>query len=109
VLDLAVDKVGEWSGRGIHYFGAMIDLRRQLELVSIKLLCFGARTDVWASGMQCESSLGLQAYLLSSPQPGRKPQFGIFEYAPPETIGTVADQEQYHQNWRGKEALDDPE
>ena len=62
-------------------------------------MCFGARKDVWASGMQRDMGAGLSAYLLSAEGEGRKPEQSIFDYAPPETIGTVDEQQKYAENW----------
>ncbi len=98
-LELQLENVGRFYHESHSYFDALIDLRKELELLQIKVLCFGARKDVWASGMQRDMGAGLVAYLLSVEGEGRKPEQSIFDYAPPETIGTVDEQREYHEDW----------
>ncbi|MDQ3798973.1 MAG: hypothetical protein M3384_05950 [Acidobacteriota bacterium] len=98
-LELHIENVGSFSGESHNYFDALINLRKELEPLQIKILCFGARRDVWASGMQRDMGAGLTAYLLSAKAEGRKPEQSIFDYAPPETIGTVDEQRKYSENW----------
>jgi hypothetical protein len=57
------------------------------------------RRDVWVSGMGRDMGIGLQAYLLSDPAEGRRPLRSIFDPAPPDTIGTVAEQREYSDQW----------
>lgn len=38
-------------------------------------------------------------YELTIGKPGRPPLVGLFEPAPPEKVGTVADQDAYNQRW----------
>jgi hypothetical protein len=98
-LEVQIQNVGSFSTESHNYFEAFINLRRELELLQIKVLCFGARKDVWASGMQRDMGAGLSAYLLSAKGEGRKPEQSIFDYAPPETIGTVGEQQKYAESW----------
>lgn len=102
-LRIHIEGVGYFTGKGNDYFSQLADVRSQLEQLGIKVLCFGARTDVWASGLQRDMGLGYRAYLLSADVPGRKPAQCIFDYSPPEKIGTVEEQRQYHEVWsRGR-------
>lgn len=98
-LELQIENSGHFYHESHSYFDALIDLRKELEPLQIKVLCFGARKDVWASGMQRDMGAGLVAYLLSAKAEGRKPEQSIFDYAPPETIGTVDEQHKYHEDW----------
>ena len=98
-LELQLDKVGHFYQESHNYFDALIDLRKELEPLQIKVLCFGARKDVWASGMQRDMGAGLTAYLLSAKVEGRKPEQSSFDYAPAETIGTVNEQRKYNDDW----------
>ena len=98
-LELQIENVGSFSQESHSYFDALIDLRKELEPLQIKVLCFGARKDVWASGMQRDMGAGLSAYLLSAEGEGRKPEQSIFDYALPETIGTIDEQREFAENW----------
>jgi hypothetical protein len=80
---------------GVGLFSVRWELRRQLEPLGVRVLCFGARRDTWASGMQRDMGSGSFAYLLSYPRKDLKPMQHIFDYAPPETIGTVDEQRAY--------------
>jgi hypothetical protein len=98
-LELQLEKVRRFYHESHSYFDALIELRKEFEPLQIKVLCYGARKDVWASGMQRDMGAGLTAYLLSAKGEGRKPEQSIFDYAPPETIGTVDEQRKYHEDW----------
>jgi hypothetical protein len=98
-LELGIAGVGNFHKESSNYFDALIALRKELESLDIKLLCFGARKDVWASGMQRDMGAGLMAYLLSANGEGRKPEQSIFDFAPPETVGTVNEQREYADAW----------
>jgi hypothetical protein len=87
-------------------FAALRLIRSQFEADGIRLCCAGARRDVWASGMQRDMGQGLTAYVLSFPRTARRPPVvDIFEPALPELVGTIADQEQFYQQW-SKSPLD---
>lgn len=97
-LELQIENGGNFSQESNDYFGALIKMRGQLEPHRIKLLCWGARKDVWASGMQRDMGAGLIAYHLVKSD-GCPSQQSIFDYAPPETIGSVDEQRQYAEAW----------
>lgn len=97
-LDLQIENVGDFFQETDNYFDALLNLRKKLEPLQIKILCWGARKDVWASGMQRDMGAGLTAYLLSEGE-GRKPEQSIFDYAAPETIGTVTEQRAFADKW----------
>jgi hypothetical protein len=101
-LELSSGAAGEFAAEAHNYFDALIRLRDELEPLGIKLLCFGARRDAWASGMQRDMGAGLKAYLLSSPDRTKLVQQSIFDYAPPETIGTTREQREFAEDWASK-------
>lgn len=98
-IELTIDSVGTVKAEAHNYFDALIILRRQCETEGLLILCFGARKDVWASGMQRDMGAGLRAYLLSSRNRNRLIQRLIFDDAPKDTIGTVDEQQEYAENW----------
>jgi len=98
-LELTAEMFGIVKSCAHNYFDALIGLRRQLDPIGVRLLCFGARKDSWASGMQRDMGAGLVAYLLSSQDLHSLVQKSIFEYAPSETIGTVEEQREYAEKW----------
>ena len=76
------------------YFTALATVRKELEPQGIKLLCWGARRDVWPRGIQLDWTAGRLAcrrgkdfYLKESKS--------IFAYSPPDTIATVEEQMKY--------------
>lgn len=97
-LDLMVDgKVT--TGEESDYFAAMQRLRQKIEPGGQRLLCFGSRRDVWSSGMARSMGVGNMAYLLSYPGTELKPIRSIYDYAPRDTVGTVEEQEAWHEAW----------
>jgi hypothetical protein len=98
-LDMQIEHAGHFYQESHNYFDALIELRKELEPLQIKLLCFGARKDVWASGMQRDMGAGRSAYLLSADGEGRKPEQSIFDYASPDKIGTVSEQRNNADGW----------
>jgi hypothetical protein len=105
-IELQVTGVGQFSRKCNDYFGALIQIRRELEAKQVRLLCWGARKDVWPSGMQRDMGAGATAYQLLEDGTNNPDARSIFEYAPPETIGTVDEQkknaEQWYQTTRAK-------
>lgn len=92
---------GEFVGRtfvGGDLFDAMIALREELETVGGKLLCAGARRDVWPSGMSRSMGSARKAYVLELGKPGVI-LVDIFEPAEPANIGTVKEQSDFRQRW----------
>jgi hypothetical protein len=102
----------EWklvfSGAGMSYrpfvaqdlFGALIELRKVLEEKGIRLLCAGARRDVFPSAMSRDMSGGRKAYITKMGCPGRREDLvDIFDYADTQLIGSVSEQKTFHDNW----------
>lgn len=82
------------------YFEALVTIRRELEAEGARVICQGARRDVWPSGMARDMGAGLKAYVLVPGQrPTRDDLVGIFEAADPSLIGTVAEQEVASRSW----------
>ena len=105
-IELQVTGLGKFSSKSTDYFEALTQIRRELEAKQVRLLCWGARKDVWPSGMQRDMGGGMRAYQLLEDGTNNPDARSIFEYAPPETIGTVDEQkknaEQWYQKARGK-------
>jgi hypothetical protein len=85
---------------GDDLFEAMIGLRKELEGLGCLLLCAGARADVFPSGMSRSMAGGRKAYVTRLGMPaGRSDVVDIFDYAGPESVGTVEQQREFHQKW----------
>ena len=81
-------------------FEAMIGLRKELEARGCLLLCAGARADAFPSGMARDMSGGRKVYITRlGVQAARSDLVDIFDYAEPESIGTVEQQREFHQAW----------
>jgi len=88
-----------WAAEGPDLFKALQALRRILDPLDIRLGVNGARTDAWASGMQCDMGEGRVVYLLVGGQAGRPEQVSTLGSAPISHVGTVEDQDQQHEQW----------
>src|SRR5882724_545410 len=88
----------KFSGRDL--FDSLIALRLFLEGISAKPLCAGARRDVFPSGMSRDMGGGRKAYItrLGTPVVGAD-LLDIFDYANAESVGTVAEQQDFHDKW----------
>ena len=98
-VELDVGGVGKFSKRSIDYFGAFNQVRRKLEGKQIRLLCWGARQDVWPSRMQRDMGAGLTAYQLLEDGVNNPEARSIFDYAASETIATVDEQKANADKW----------
>ncbi|MFB7380777.1 hypothetical protein ACFC6U_36585 [Kitasatospora purpeofusca] len=87
-----------WSGEGNDLFDALSDIRLQIEPLGYLLLCNGARTDAYPSGMCRDMGRGSIVYIL---QPGRaaRRQVSVFDRAAPASVGTVAAQREFYEAW----------
>lgn len=98
-LHLTADGLDDTSD-GNDLFDCLTNLRRELEPRGWQLLCQGARTDVYPSGLSRDTGRGRRAYVLVK---GQRPQPGtsvpIFDVAQPTQVGSVADQERYFREW----------
>jgi hypothetical protein len=81
-------------------FEAMTALRTELEGLGCLLLCAGARVDAFPSGMSRGMSGGRKAYITRLGLPaGSHDIVDVFDYAEPESIGTVEQQREFHEKW----------
>lgn len=80
-----------------NYFAALLELRKQLEGAGILVQCWGAKLDVWPTGMEADMGAGLTARQRSETLQAVGEQslaWGIFEaLASGETGASAADQE----------------
>jgi len=85
---------------GADLFDALVELRKTLEKIGIQLLCAGARRDVYPSGMSRDMSGGRKAYVTSLGRPAlRTALLDIFDSADYELVGSVAEQQMFHEKW----------
>lgn len=81
-------------------FDALIAYRIQLDQVGERLLCAGARTDVWPSGMGRSMGGGLKAYVMRyGEQTGLGDLVHIFDEAPQDLVGSVRQQREFFERW----------
>jgi hypothetical protein len=92
-----LDLSAEAHGRDL--FDGLQQLRLQLEPLGWYPLCNGARIDCYPSGMARDMGGARAVYELTIGKPGRPPLVGLFEPAPAAKVGTVAEQDTYHQRW----------
>jgi hypothetical protein len=79
-------------------FDALIALRRELDAAGCRLLCAGARRDVFPSGMSREMGGARKAYICRLGSPAHQ-LVDIFDEALPEQVGTVDEQHGFRQRW----------
>jgi hypothetical protein len=92
-----LDLSAEASGRDL--FDGLQQLRRHLEPLGWYPLCNGARIDCYPSGMARDMGGARAVYELTIGKAGRPPLVGLFEPAPAEKVGTVAEQDVYNLRW----------
>lgn len=84
---------------GHDLFRCLCALRTKLEVLGIKVLCNGARIDACVSGMLSQSGIS-KVYITTMGQQGRRENLvNIFDEAEPGQVGTVEEQEDYHNKW----------
>lgn len=92
----------EWAAESSDVFACLMDLRRQVESMGIRLCCNGSRRDAWSSGMQRDMGEGLVVYLLSEvPKGVRAPQVPTLDPIEPSLAVAVGEQEAWYQEWLG--------
>lgn len=80
-------------------FSALIGLRKELEKIGAQILCAGARIDVYPSAMSRQAS-GRKAYVTRTGSPAsRADLLDIFDQAQANAVGSIAQQESFHQQW----------
>ena len=81
-------------------FKSMQKMREELETRELQILCAGARPDVWPSGMSRDMGGGRKAYVMRiGKHTNAADLIDIFQYASPESVGTVQQQREYFQLW----------
>lgn len=86
---------------GVDLFEAMTSLREQVEPREFRILCAGARRDVFPSGMSRSMGGGRQAYVLKPGRPAaRSTLVDIFTPATAEEVGTVSEQRRFFERWQ---------
>jgi hypothetical protein len=81
-------------------FAALQSMREELEAQGVKLLCAGARKDVWPSGMSRDMGGGFKAYVMRFGETAKiKDLVDIFDYSDPSLVGTVQEQRDYFEAW----------
>lgn len=84
------------------YFHAMQEIRLQLEKDGIFLNCYGASRNVYPSGMSIDMGQGLKAYRLTLQEHAKISSLvSIFASGEDVILSTVAEQEQFYQDWHG--------
>lgn len=82
------------------YFDCLLKIRETLDRNGLKILCNGARYDVYPSRMSRQMSMGIKAYVLvKGRQASEKDLIGIFDEAEPARIGTIEQQRSYYNEW----------
>lgn len=90
----------EWNGSGGNAWDSLRDLRRHFEVAGGRICCNGSRTNAWVSSMAISMADGAVVYLTRKGWPVRsKDLVEIFAYAPPNTIGSLEEQELFHEEW----------
>jgi hypothetical protein len=92
---------GEWKVyEGDDLFDCVTAMRGDLEKEGIKLLCNGARKDVFSSKRSRQVDGGVTAYeLVPGCRATEDKLVDLFEYAPPAVIASVEEQKHYFQDW----------
>lgn len=87
---------------GDDLFDAQISLRKEVEAMGCRLLCVGARSDVYPSGMSRSMSGGRTAYVNRlGAFPTKDDLVDIFAYAAPDVVGSIEQQRNFHAQWVG--------
>ncbi len=82
------------------YFECLVDLRRTIEKEGGKVLCQGARRDVFPSPMQRRTAGGLSAYIQRLGEKAFEPDtVNVLDEAEADLVGTVEEQRAYHEAW----------
>ena len=88
-----------WTGSGSNAFHALRALRTELDRAGVLIGVNGARPIAWASGMQADMGEGKLVYLCEMGARGRPPSVGTLDAAPLDSVGSVAEQNEFHTAW----------
>ena len=85
---------------GEDLYGSFRFLRAHFEKNGAKVLCNGSRFDAYPSRMSRSMGGGKKIYILTKGEQARfNDLVDLFDYADPENIGSVQDQENYFEEW----------
>jgi hypothetical protein len=99
-MELRTQSGMEFISTARDLFASMQEIRTGLEVPGYKLLCNGARLDVFPSGMSRDMSGGMVAYVLTMGKYTTPEDIvRIIDPAAPEQIASVMQQEEFHKRW----------
>lgn len=84
---------------GEDLFECMVGLRLALEGIGARILCAGARRDVYPSGMSRQMAGGRIAYKLRIAEPAAD-RVDIFDVVDGDSVGTIEEQREYYKTWQ---------
>jgi hypothetical protein len=91
---------GEITARALDFFEAMCQIRRQLEAIGWRPVCYGSSLNVYPSGMARDMGRGLKAYRMEH---GRRVDLAdlvsIFDTGPDVNPCSVEEQRAFWENW----------
>jgi hypothetical protein len=91
---------GEVTGHAPDYFGALCQIRVELEAAGWRPLCYGGSRNVYPSGMCRDMGRGLKAYKLQLGRPAALTDLvQIFDTGPDVEPSSVEEQKQFWQAW----------
>lgn len=86
--------------QGDNYFDTLIELRRELEKMDIKLLCKGCCKNVYPSGMILSMGEGRKAYTLTYGEQAKMNSLvDIFDGCSADEYATIKEQSEYFEEW----------
>lgn len=88
-----------WTASGPNAFQALRTLRADLDRAGVLIGLNGARPNSWASGMQADMGEGKVVYLCEMGETGRPLSVGTLDAAPLDSVGTVAEQNEFNAAW----------
>lgn len=98
-IEMSCEELPITRYEGHDLFRCFRELRSKLDVFGIKVLCNGARIDATVSGMLSDSG-ARKVYLTTMGQHARLEDLvNIFDEADPEKVGTVEEQDNYHNKW----------
>lgn len=100
-LEVTASEINIPETEGVDFLDCLLKLREILEHQQLYILCMGAVTSVYPSRMSRDMSDGLKAYDLKL---GKRIELSdvvdIFDPAPAEKVGTIAEQQNYFAKWQ---------
>ena len=99
IIKFSLEKL-VFQKKGNNYFETLIELRKELEKLEIKLLCKGCCKNVYPSGMLLSMGTGRNAYTLTYGEQAKINSIvDIFEPCSSEEYGTIEQQLEFFENW----------